>query len=639
MFNEEGQEISHPQSILKEQRKFYTELYQKDEDVLFSMENDTGIRVPSTEREQQGIQITFEEVETAIKMMKNNKTPGQDGIPVDFYKVFWSKIKDSFMNMVMFNYDRGKLHETARQGILNLIPKANKDTRYVKNLRPITLLNTDYKIIEKVIANKMMPSLEHIIHKDQRGFMKDRRISVNIRKMLDIIQEAKKEDLEAVVLSLDFVKCFDKCSFSILHGSLEYFGFGAIIKEWTKILYTDFQVKIQNNGYFSNPISINKGVHQGGCCSSVYFLVIAEILAISLRSNDQIDGITIKDIRNLLNQFADDMDIFSLCNQKSIQAIHSELEHFRTQSGFTVSYEKTTLYRIGSLRFSDAQMYNLSEFAWSNKDINVLGVTIAHEDITEKNYSSLMEKVKQQLSAWHNRGISLIAKIQVVNTLIASLFVYKMMVLPQIPQSFVKKVNNLIREYIWNGRKSKIAYSILQLPKQEGGLGLVNLTNKDKALKATWPQILYEEEEYAQMVYGIIKCAPLGENIWRCTMEPALVESMKFQNQFWKDVLKVWSEYNLHTNFRVENQLIWNNKFIKIGSRTIMWKDSIARGLMYVHQLFGECEVKPVNQLVEEFGLTTLRANSLISAIPAEWKSFFITNHKGSYMPLPHTQL
>ena len=149
--------------------------------------------------------------------------------------------------MPMMNdvYDEQKLHPTARKGILNLIPKANKDTRYIKNLRPITLLNTDYKIIEKSIANKMIPALEHIIHTDQRGFMKDRRISVNIRKMLDIIHSAEKEDLEAIVMSLDFVKCFDKCSYSILHGSLDYFQFGSTIKNWTKILYDDFTVKIQ----------------------------------------------------------------------------------------------------------------------------------------------------------------------------------------------------------------------------------------------------------------------------------------------------------------------------------------------------------------------------------------------------------
>ena len=281
--------------------------------------------------------------------------------------------------------------------------------------------------------------------------------------MLDIIHHAETQDLEAVVMSLDFVKCFDKCSFFILHGSLDYFEFGNIVKDWTRILYDDFAVKIQNNGNFSSSIPIHKGVHQGGCCSSVYFLVIAEILAIALRSNEEIEGITVRDIRNLLNQFADDMDIFTICNERSIRGIFDELNSFHLQSGFTVSYEKTTLYRIGSLRHSCAELYSMSDYSWSNQDISVLGVTISHENIVEKNYESIIAKVKAVLNSWYNRGLSLFGKIQVVNTLVASLFVYKMMVLPTIPEKICKTIDCIIRDYLWQGRKAKIAFRTLQI--------------------------------------------------------------------------------------------------------------------------------------------------------------------------------
>ena len=467
ILNEEQQEIEDPYQILEYQRNFYEKLYDRDEDVSFNLKNNYGITVPSNIKHDQDQPITQEEIQAAIKTMNNNKTPGSDGIPVDFYKVFWNQLRQPFTDMAQHAFNTKILHQSAREGILNLIPKAGKDTRIIKNLRPITLLNTDYKIIEKAIANKMLPALEHIIHKDQRGFMKNRRISVNIRKMLDIMHQVESEDLEAVILSLDFVKCFDKCSFSILHGSLDFFGFGETVKEWTKILYNSFYVKIQNNGHFSRSINIKKGVHQGGCCSSVYFLVIAEILALSLRNNQNIDGITLADIRNLLNQFADDTDIFSLCNEKSIKEIFKELDNFRYQSGFMVSYEKTSLYRIGSLRHSNAQMYGMDKYVWTNEDISVLGVTIAHENIVEKNYQELISKTKGVLNAWYNRGLSLIGKVQVVNTLVASLFVYKMMVLPTIPNSTIKNLDNIIREFLWNGKKAKIAYGILQNPKKK----------------------------------------------------------------------------------------------------------------------------------------------------------------------------
>ena len=207
IITEDGEEIVEQRKILEKQKNFYEQLYQ-DEEVNFTLQNTTSIKVPENIKEDQNIQLTVEDLESAIKRMNNNKTPGYDGLPIEFYKVFWVQIKSIFMLMMEECYAQEYMHQSARQGILNLIPKAQKDTRYIKNLRPITLLNTDYKIIEKAVADKMIPALDTIINRDQRGFMKDRRISVNIRKMLDIIHMAKETDLEAVILSLDFVKCF-----------------------------------------------------------------------------------------------------------------------------------------------------------------------------------------------------------------------------------------------------------------------------------------------------------------------------------------------------------------------------------------------------------------------------------------------
>ena len=635
LVTEIGEEIIEPNRILEEQKQFYQKLYSVDQEVSFNMQNEEGIVVPEQIYLSQKEQITLLDLETAIKQMNNGKTPGEDGIPVDFYKVFWGKLKIPFYRMVLASYEDFELHSTARKGILNLIPKANKDTRYIKNLRPITLLNTDYKIIEKAVALKMVPALKHIIHPDQRGFMKERRISVNIRKILDIMQYAAETDLEAVVLSLDFVKCFDKCSFSILHGSLEYFKFGEIVKEWTKILYKDFTVKVQNNGYFSDQIEIKKGVHQGGCCSAIYFLVIAEILAISLRGNEDIEGITVRDIRNLLNQFADDMDVCSISSEKSIKAIYEELDRFRYQSGFTVSYDKTTLYRIGSLRHSDAELYNLTQYAWSNKDITVLGVTIAHDDLTQKNYAGMIKKAKTVLEAWYNRGLSLLGKVQVVNALVASQFVYKMMVLPNMPERVVKSIDNTIREFLWNGRKAKIAYHILQSPKKEGGLNLVNLRKKETSLKATWPIILSQEREYATMVYALTRIGDLGEDIWRCNLFKEHVAVLKIKSDFWNDVLESWCEYNFQKETRIENQLLWYNSRILVKGKPFFWKDVFLRGLRYVHQMFENQEYRSFDTMWEEYGLTKLRYNSLKKALPMEWKQFFYGNAKEAFIPIP----
>ena len=89
-----------------------------------------------------------------------------------------------------------------------------------------------------------------------------------------------------------------------------------------------------------------------------------------------------------------------------------------------------------------------------------------------------MKRTKKVLNSWQNRGLSLLGKVQVVNTLVASIFVYKMMVLPLISTKICKNIDNLIRNFLWSGKKSKIAYNILQNPKSQGGLNLVNLQKK-----------------------------------------------------------------------------------------------------------------------------------------------------------------
>ena len=169
MFDGQGTELTQPTQILEVQREFYRDLYEEEQDVNFNLENRYNVFVPDNIRKEQNLQLTLSDLEVGIKGMSKNKTPGEDGIPVDFYKVFWKEIKEVFHTVMLQCYEDKSLHSTARRGILNLIPKTGKDTRYVKNLRPITLLNTDYKIIEKAVANKMTPALEHIIHQDQRG--------------------------------------------------------------------------------------------------------------------------------------------------------------------------------------------------------------------------------------------------------------------------------------------------------------------------------------------------------------------------------------------------------------------------------------------------------------------------------------
>ena len=115
LLSEAGQEITNQEEILETQKNYYQELYQQDIDVQFNLVNTYNIKVPEGIKQEQNNQLTEVDLQEAIKGMKNSKTPGEDGIPADFYKVFWTKIKTIFMEMVLEVYNQKLLHKSARK--------------------------------------------------------------------------------------------------------------------------------------------------------------------------------------------------------------------------------------------------------------------------------------------------------------------------------------------------------------------------------------------------------------------------------------------------------------------------------------------------------------------------------------------
>ena len=137
--------------------------------------------------------------------MKLNKSPGCDGLTVEFYRIFWLQIKDLLINSLNEGYQQGQLSHTQKQSIISLIFKKGD----LENWRPISLLNIDYKILTSCLANRLQIVLPNIIHLDQQGYIKGRNIAFNIRQIQDIIDHAEKLDLEGAIMFLDFKKAFD----------------------------------------------------------------------------------------------------------------------------------------------------------------------------------------------------------------------------------------------------------------------------------------------------------------------------------------------------------------------------------------------------------------------------------------------
>ena len=117
-------------------------------------------------------ELTDVESLESLKTMASNKSLGTDRLPAEFYKVFWNYVKPFLLNALNCSYTNGHLSITQRRGLITLVPKKNKPANLLKNWRPITLLNCDYKIASKSIANRIKQVLPKIINNNQTGSLK-----------------------------------------------------------------------------------------------------------------------------------------------------------------------------------------------------------------------------------------------------------------------------------------------------------------------------------------------------------------------------------------------------------------------------------------------------------------------------------
>ena len=140
-------------------------------------------------------------------------------------------------------YDKGELATSQKQGVITLIEKEGKDTLNIKNYRPITLLNVDYKILSKVLAKRIKEVLNEIIHHDQVGYIQNRNIGEAVRLIDDLLFDFFNRT-NGFLVTVDFEKAFDSVSHEFLFEVLKLFGFGKSFCSWVKILYTDVSIAV-----------------------------------------------------------------------------------------------------------------------------------------------------------------------------------------------------------------------------------------------------------------------------------------------------------------------------------------------------------------------------------------------------------
>jgi hypothetical protein len=288
------------------------------------------------------------ELKSAVFSKKKNKSPGADGITYEFYQEFWPVVKETFLALVNNVLTEKQILPSQGSALIRLLPKTKKAV-LVKDFRPISLLNTDYKIISSVLANRLQSTLPVVIENNQSGGVPGRRIHTNLFAYRDSIQLTADKSAKGALVSIDLEKAYDLVDRNLLWRIMQRMGYPQDFISMLRTVYSLTEMSFLNGGKIATTIQSLNGLRQGCPLSMHLFVLYIEPLLIKIEKD--LEGIKVFNEKLCCRAFVDDVTVF-VSSDQDISKLEIILENFCIWSNSRVNKTKSGIMGIG---------------AWSNK--------------------------------------------------------------------------------------------------------------------------------------------------------------------------------------------------------------------------------------------------------------------------------
>ena len=480
-----------------------------------------------------------------------------------------------------------------------------------------------------MLAMRIESVSEYLIHEDQVGFQKGRAIHNNLIDLVSILDYTQEEKIPALLVSFDFQKAFDNVNHRYLDKVLDFFGFGANITQMIHFAHEGAVSCTVNGGISSKYMDIKNGLRQGSPLSPTLFNLAVEVLAIFIRTNTGIKGIKIEGYEKKIGQYADDMWAVIQATSASYEALLNTFEEFANRSGLKLNYEKSQVILIGSLSNTNFLLENNKTLQWVNSTC-ILGVHIAadREWMVKTNYNELLSKIKSTLNPWKARSLTIMGKVVVINSLIMSKMVHRVLCVNSPDAKFLHTVKKVITDFLWEGKKAQIAYDTLIKSYEEGGVKLQDLATKNLSLKIKWVQKAFNEKNHRKPVWMQIanKMLPYTvPEIFECNLSTKDIFKLKIKKNWAITSILTWCEVNYHspqTKKEILSQGLWMNSHIWVKDTPVLWKKFIAKGILEIKDIVDAQGIPLAYQdAVQSFGKfgNYMEYFGIIQNIPKQW--------------------
>ncbi|GLT27312.1 hypothetical protein SLA2020_023190 [Shorea laevis] len=494
-----GLQVVQPELIEKEFLMYYQNLFGKAKKDVQSA--DLAVI-------QRGRMLTMEEantlcrpfsemdVETAVKSIPNGKSPGPDGFTTGFYKTAWPIVKRDVTKAVLNFFESGKLLGQINATNITLVPKTNCPTS-VGDYRPISCCNVIYKVISKLLTQRLNEVLDKLVSHNQAAFVSGRSIVSNLLISQDLVRNYhKKGGTPRCLMKIDLSKAYDSVDWGFLEDLLYGLNFHPRFVHWILVCLSTARFSIIINGQPKGYFVGKRGLRQGDPISPYLFVLAMEYLTRKLQELE-IDAhfgfhAKCKTMKLTHLIFADDIMLFCKADEESPALMMDKFDEFSRVSGLEINKQKSQIFFGGvreTIRHHILQRIGVSE---GQLPVTYLGLPLVTTKLSPVTCQPVVEKVQQRICSWATKLLSYAGRIQLVNSVLFHLQVYWCGAL-LLPKKVLKNIDSACRNFIWSGKWNQsamalVAWDDMCTPRCEGGLGIkqLDIWNRAALSKLVW---------------------------------------------------------------------------------------------------------------------------------------------------------